>query len=218
MRLLRPLLLASIAGAALTSPAFAQEDPRLNAIETQIRALQAELAKVRRDLNAGNAELRNARQARTRQTAPAARPANRAAQQAEAERGGLNPNVPVSNVAPPSTSAPPAPDNPGGLSFPKGRPTLTFNDGRFSTSVGLQLHYDVGGYFQGDRQPDTRGVQRLDTFGQNLRRARLLFEFRYDDVQVNVTPDFGGSSDGNPTLYEANINWAPVKPLTAPPG
>ncbi len=215
MSLLRPLLLASVAGAALTSPAFAQETSRLNAIENQIRALQAELAKVRRDLNARNAELQNARQARARQTAPAARPANLSAQQAEAERGGLNPNVPISNVAPPSTSAPPAPENPGGVSFPKGRPTFTSNDGRFSTSVGLQLHYDLGGYFQGDRRPDTRGVQRLDTFGQNLRRARLPFEFRYDDFQINVTPDFGGSPDGSPTLYEANINWAPIKPLTA---
>ena len=219
MRPLRPFLLASVAGTALALPAFAQEDPRLNAIENQIRALQAELAKVRHDLNASNAALRSARQARARQTpaAPGQPPADRT-KQAQAPASAANPTEQVSSIAPPATNAAPAPENPGGVSFPKGRPTLTTNDGRASLAVGLQLHYDIGGYFQGSRQPDTRQYPRLDTFGENLRRARVPFVFKYENFQINLTPDFGGTPDGSPTLYEANINWNPIKPLTATVG
>ena len=124
-------------------------------------------------------------------------------------------NSPASSRAPASTSAASTPVNPGGISFPQGRPTLTSGDGRLSLGVGLQLHYDVGGYFQGSNRPDNRSVTRLNTFGENLRRARIPFVFKYDDFQVNVTPDFGNSPDGTPTLYEANFNWNPIKPLVA---
>ncbi len=222
------------AGALVPCPAAAQEDPRLGAIETQIRALQAELAKVRRELAASRAAPRPARPAPARPAAaevPSSRTAGGGAaggggsasgasgggaQQARAEAtaGGGAPAGQTSSVAPPSTSAPPGAANPGGLSFPKGRPTLTSEDGRLSAAVGLQLHYDLGGYFQGGRQPDTRSTPRLDSFGQNLRRGRLPFEFKFDDFQVNLTPDFGGSPDGSPTLYEASLNWLPIKPLT----
>lgn len=195
-----------------TLPALAQEDPRLAAIEAQIRALQAELGRVRRDLNASNSELRAARQARTRQPEASASP-GRGTQQASAPGPGANAG-PTSSVAPPSTSAPAAAPTAGGVSFPAGRPTLSSADGSTSLAVGLQLHYDVGGYFQGNRTPDTRLVPRLNSFGENLRRARLPFVFKYQDVTVNVTPDFGGSPDGMATLYEANINYSPVKALT----
>lgn len=221
------LFTATLTCTALASPALAQGDPRLNAIEAQIRALQAELNRVRRDLNASNAELRRTREARP-PGPPAATPAGpgatpaRGAQQASAPSPGAAPNTdrggPPSNIAPPSTSASPAPANPGGISFPQGRPTFTSTDGRYSFAVGLQLHYDLGGYFQGNRSPDTRQAPRLNTFGQNLRRARVPFVFKYDDFQVNLTPDFGGSPDGSPTLYEANVNWTPIRPLTLTAG
>lgn len=214
------LLLAGSLLPAMAGPALAQEDPRLAAIEAQIRALQTELARVRRDLNASNSELRAARQARTRQPEPSAPPSQPGAppggvQQASAPSGGPNGSRETSSVAPPSTSAPAAAPAAGGVSFPAGRPTLTSGDGSTSLAVGLQLHYDVGGDFQGSRStPDTRLVPRLDTFGENLRRARLPFVFKYQDFTVNVTPDFGNSPDGTPTLYEANINYTPIKPLT----
>ena len=195
----------TLAAVIAAPPALAQEAARLSQIEAQIRALQAELARVRRDLAARDGEVRAARQdaARTR---------------ALTERQARAPTPVV--VASPVVSPPPLPtraaeaDNPGFLSFPKGRPTFTSEDKRFSAAVGLQLHYDIGDYFQGSRAPDTRGVPRLDTFGQNLRRARIPFVFKYDDFQINLTPEFGGSPDGTPTLFEANINWTPVKPLT----
>jgi phosphate-selective porin O/P len=51
-------------------------------------------------------------------------------------------------------------------------------------------------------------------------RCKLLFELvwgfvaKYDDFRVNVTPDFGNNPDGNPTLFEANVNYTGIKPLT----
>jgi phosphate-selective porin OprO/OprP len=50
--------------------------------------------------------------------------------------------------------------------------------------------------------------------GLNLRRGRRYFIGKFDDLRVNVAPDFGGSPDGNPTLFEANINYTGIKPLT----
>ena len=213
------ILLAGTTLSAVANPARAQEDPRLAAIEAQIRALQAELGKVRRDLNASNTELRAARQARARPAEPAggSTPPQGGTQQASTPGASANLSGATSNVAPASTSATGAP-GPGTVSFPMGRPTLTSSDGRASVAVGLQLHYDIGGYFQGGRRPDTRLAPRLNTFGENLRRARIPFVFKYEDFTVNVTPDFGGSPDGSPTLYEANINYSPIKPLTLTAG
>ena len=200
---------AGVAAAALTpASAVAQQDPRLNAIEAQIKALQAELARVRRDLAASRNEVRASREARpSRPAPPRAEPV-----QASAQPGGNLPQE-TSSVAPPQTSAAGAPANPGGVGFPAGRPTFTSNDGRFSAAVGLQLHYDIGGAFAGTN--NSAQPNRLNSFGQNLRRARLPFVFKYDDFQVNITPDFGGSPDGSPTLYEANLNYSPKgTPLT----
>ena len=226
MAMKRALVAAGLTVAAFGSPAHAQDDPRLNAIEAQIRALQSELARVRRSLAASNNELRSARQAQTRPEAPSAAPP--AASAAPPSRGGVqqagapqsqptDANGPPNSSSAPASNAPPAPPNPGGLSFPRGRPTFTSPDGRLSIAVGLQFNYDLGGDLQGSRQrPDTRQFPRLNTFGENLRRGYIPFVFKYDDFQVNITPDFGGSPDGSPTLYEANINWAPsaIKPLT----
>jgi len=223
----RFLLLAGVGAALLPTPAPAQEDPRLSAIEAQIKALQTELQRVRRDLAARDGEVRAARkdaadaranQARLAKAPPGtqATPGQPPSGQGGVQRaGGGTDSSPAQSSAPASTSASGGTANPGGLGFPQGRPTFTSNDGRFSAAVGLQLHYDLGGYFQGSNRPDNRSVTRLNTFGQNLRRARIPFVFKYDDFQVNVTPDFGGSPDGQPTLYEANFNWSPIKPLVA---
>ena len=48
-----------------------------------------------------------------------------------------------------------------------------------------------------------------------MRRGRIYFVGKFDDFRVNITPDFGGSPDGAPTLNEANINYTGVKPVTA---
>ena len=223
IRYSRILLAAGIGATLLPAVAAAQEDPRLSAIEAQIRALQNELQRVRRDLNARDGEVRAARQeaaqARAEQARlakqPSAPPAGARGPQTLGVTAASPDNSPASSRSPASTSAADASVNPGGISFPQGRPTLTSSDGRASFAVGLQLHYDVGGYFQGSNRPDNRSVTRLNTFGENLRRARIPFVFKYDDFQVNLTPDFGNSPDGSPTLYEANFNWTPIKPLVA---
>ncbi len=153
--------------------------------------------------------------------APRVQPPGPASPASTANRDRIDSNGPPSSVSPPADNAPSAPPNPGGLSFPRGRPTLTSPDGQLSVALGLQLGFDAGGYFQGSRRGlDTRQFPRLNTFGENLRRAYIPFVFRYDTFQVNITPDFGGSPDGSPTLYEANLNWQPsmIRPLTATVG
>ena len=75
------------------------------------------------------------------------------------------------------------------------------------------MQFDMGGYFQ---NPNPQFPQLND--GVNLRRGRIYFVGKFDDFRVNVTPDFGGSPDGAPTLNEANINYTGVKPVTATVG
>ncbi|WP_149540846.1 OprO/OprP family phosphate-selective porin [Siccirubricoccus phaeus] len=189
------LLLTAAGLALLSSPAFAQDAARLQSIEQQIRALQGELARLRRESAAREAETRAAREeaARARTDAAAAR------QQAA--------TVPAPAPAPAADQV--------RLSMPGGRPTFTSADGRFQASIGGQVQWDVGGAIRGaPGTPNNRGVPDINSFGQNLRRARIPFTFRFDDVTLNVTPDFGGSPDGTPTLYEANFNWNPIRPLT----
>ena len=178
----------------LPGPSQAQSDPRLSSIEAQIRLLQSELSRVRRDLAARDREVRDARTAATRTpAAPTAAPA-----------------APPVATAASGTTPPAATATTASVSLPAGRPTWTSSDGRYSASIGAQLHFDVGGYLQGDeQQPDNRNINRLNTFGTNVRRARIPLTLRADQFQVTINPDFGGSPDGNPSLYEASISWSP---------
>jgi phosphate-selective porin OprO and OprP len=84
-----------------------------------------------------------------------------------------------------------------------------------SFAVGMQVQFDMGTYFQ-NPLPTTQFPQ-LNS-GVNLRRGRIFFVARYDDFTLNITPDFGGSPDGSPTLYEANLNFTGFKPVTATVG
>ncbi|TCH99818.1 porin [Roseococcus sp. SYP-B2431] len=197
------LLLASVSLMAMgaAQPAQAQDAGRLQAIEAQIRSLQGELNRMRRESSRREGEARAARE-----EAATARAEASAAQRSAAQA-----------VAAAPAAAPAEP--PVRLAMPGGRPTFTSPDGRFSASVGALIHFDMGGYIRDGRgNPDTRGVPKMNSFGTNLRRARIPFSFRYDDFTLNVTPEFGGSPDGSPSLYEANINWNPVRPLTITAG
>ncbi|MBC7800729.1 MAG: hypothetical protein H7Z10_08905 [Gemmatimonadaceae bacterium] len=72
----------------------------------------------------------------------------------------------------------------------------------------------MGGYLQDNgRSPDTRTLTRANTLGTNVRRARIPFTFRADQFSVTLTPDFGSSPDGSPSLYEGSINWSPNRQL-----
>jgi len=190
-------------------PAAAQEAARMEAVERQIRSLQQELARIRREATTREAETREARQ-----QADAAR-----AEATEARRSAAA--APAAATAAVAQARPASAAAEGRLTFPGYRPTFTSADGRFVASVGAQVQYDIGGYLRdAPGRPNNRAVPGLDTFGQNLRRGRLPFSFRYDDVTLNLTPDFGGSPDGTPSLYEANLNWNPgrLKQLTVTAG
>ena len=54
--------------------------------------------------------------------------------------------------------------------------------------------------------------------GVNARRVRIpLTATLAHDYVLKITPDFGGSPDGNTTsqlLYEANVNYIGFKPFT----
>ena len=99
--------------------------------------------------------------------------------------------------------------------MPEGRPTIATTDGRLSLAIGGLMQFDMGGYFQ-NPNPNTQ-FPKLNN-GFNLRRGRLYFVGKFDDFTVNVTPDFGGSPDGSPTLFEANVNYTGIKPVTATVG
>src|SRR4029077_1300478 len=117
-----------------------------------------------------------------------------------------------------AASAPPAPAAPSEgikVGFPGGRPTISSSDGRISFAIGNQTQFDYGGYYQ--NPGSTAQFPQLNN-GVNLRRERIYFVAKYDDFTLNVTPDFGGSPDGNltnQTLYEANLNFTGFKPVTA---
>ncbi|MFC7476771.1 porin [Dankookia sp. GCM10030260] len=181
------------------SPARAQDAARMEAIERQIRSLQGELGKMRREMQAREAETRAAKQEATQARAEA-----QAAQQSTQRR--------LDTAPPPARLTAAAPADQVRIAFVNARPTITSGDGRFQAALGAQVQWDVGGALQGGNRP--AGSATLDSFGQNLRRGRLFFSMKYDDFQLNLTPDFGGSPDGTASLYEANFNWSPVKPLT----
>jgi phosphate-selective porin OprO/OprP len=101
------------------------------------------------------------------------------------------------------------------VSMPEGRPTIATADGRASLAIGGLVQFDMGGYFQHVNQ--NTEFPHLNN-GVNLRRGRLYFVGRFDDFRVNITPDFGGSPDGAPTLFEANVNYTGFKPVTATVG
>ncbi|MFT8368186.1 MAG: porin [Acetobacter papayae] len=95
------------------------------------------------------------------------------------------------------------------IGFPKGRFTVSSEDGAYGFSVGLAFHEDFGGFMGMSSAP---GQSRGDFSGltENARRIRIPFTFRYKDWVANVTPDLGGSTDGYQTyqnLYEANLNY-----------
>ncbi|MBS0966623.1 OprO/OprP family phosphate-selective porin [Acetobacter okinawensis] len=96
------------------------------------------------------------------------------------------------------------------VGFPKGRFTVSSEDGAYGFSVGLAFHEDFGG-FLGTNARGSEKAGDFSSFTENARRIRIPFTFRYKDWVANVTPDFGaGSADGastDQTLYEANLNY-----------
>ena len=213
-------MLAAVCAAILPVVANAQDPAidRIEAIERHIRGLQSELQRLKSELGEAKQQLRHSRgeaqraQEELRQAREAAR--TNAAGRA---RGG---NRRAPNNANRGTGAGRRPGRCRRVrgikvSMPEGRPTIATADGRASLAIGGLVQFDMGGYFQ-NPNPNTQFPQLNN--GVNLRRGRLYFVGKFDDFTVNVTPDFGRSPDGSPTLYEANVNYTGIKPVTATVG
>jgi phosphate-selective porin OprO/OprP len=230
--------LTAVCAAVLPVAAHAQDaaNDRIEAIERQMRTLQKEheremrtfqsdLQRLKSELGEAKQQLRQSRieAQRDREEAHQAREAadqarqdaaTAAAAQAQATRAAAQAQAAAATLPPAVAAAPPAGPGFGGfeVGMPLGRPTIASADGRMSFAIGGLWQLDMGGYFQ-NPYPNTQ-FPKLPSTAVNLRRGRLYFVAKYDDWRVNVTPDFGDNPDGNPTLYEANINYTGIKPLT----
>ncbi len=196
------------------TPANAQTAAQMDAIQAQINALQAELKKMKSDMTKRDEQLRAA-QAQAAQARAEAKQAQSNAQQAESSATEAKQQSAAAQTAVATTvAAAPAEKPPGAtLDMRNGRPTLTSADGKWSVSMGLQMQFDFGGYFTGNN-PNPNATATLAPFNQTLRRGRIPFQFRYEDFVAAITPDFGGTPDGNVSLYEASFNYSGLKPLT----
>ncbi|MBV8457122.1 MAG: hypothetical protein JO122_10975 [Acetobacteraceae bacterium] len=206
--------------------AYAQDAAldRIEAIEHQIRGLRSELQQLKNELRDAKQHLRQSRNdaQRAREEAREAREAQERARQKAVKAADAVPNPPSPSSGGGAGWGPPqvreaavAASEGVKVSMPEGRPTIATADGRLSLAIGGLMQFDMGGYFQ-NPNPNTQFPKLND--GVNLRRGRIYFVGRFDDFRVNITPDFGGSPDGSPTLFEANINYTGLKPITATVG
>jgi phosphate-selective porin OprO/OprP len=214
--------------AAITpSTAYAQDTTadRIEAIERQIKNLTGELKQLKNELGAAKQQLQQSR-SEAQRSKEEARQAREAADQARQDAGRAataetQATQAASQAQAALAAAPPPPSAAGRgieVGFPGGRPTISSSDGRMSFAIGTQTQFDMGTYFQ-NPNPNTQ-FPDLNS-GVNLRRGRIFFVARFDDWTFNITPDFGGSPDGNNSsqfLYEANLNFTGFKPFTATVG
>jgi phosphate-selective porin OprO and OprP len=213
-------MLAAVCAAILPVVANAQDPAidRIEAIERHIRGLQSELQRLKSELGEAKQQLRHSRgeAQRAQEELREAREAAERTRQDAVKAATAEPQT-TQTAAQVQAAAPAAADGSAGIkvSMPEGRPTIATTDGRASLAIGGLVQFDMGGYFQ-NPNPNTQFPQLNN--GVNLRRGRLYFVGKFDDFTVNVTPDFGGSPDGSPTLYEANVNYTGIKPVTATVG
>src|SRR5580700_7767349 len=207
---------------AMVPAATYADDPaidRIEAIERQVRGLQSELQGLRSELDEAKRQLHRSRseaqraQDRLREAREAAGRAQQAALSGETAAGRAAQTS--AQLQTPATSADPTESTGVKVNMPEGRPTIVSADGRTSLAIGGLMQFDIGGYFQ-NPSPNTQFPHLND--GVNLRRGRIYFTGKFDDFTVNITPDFGGSPDGSPTLFEANVNYTGIKPVTATVG
>src|SRR5271169_5000877 len=220
-RCIRRGALVALCTAVIPAAAQAQtaSPDRIDAIEQQIRKMQAELKDLKGELGQAKEQLRQSRgeAARSKEQVRQAQQAAEQAKQNAASAASFQYQAGQAAAQAQAAAAVGTTASAAGVSvtMPNGRPTITSSDGRASLAIGSQVQFDMGGYFQ-NPGPNTQ-FPNLNN-GVNLRRARIFFVGKFDDFTLNLTPDFGGSPDGSPTLYEANLNWSGLKPVTATVG
>jgi phosphate-selective porin OprO/OprP len=215
--------LIAVCAAVVPVAVQAQEAPdaRIDKIERQILNLQSELQQLKGELGEARHQLRQSRSEaqRSKDEALQARQAAQQAQQnaAIAQSQATQAAVKATAVAAAPQAVLPAPapaPSAAIVTMPNGRPTITSSDGRASFAIGMQVQFDMGGYFQSP-YPSTQ-YPNLNN-GVNLRRGRIYFVGKYDDFVLNFTPDFGGVPDGSTTsqyIFAANLQYVGVKPVT----
>ena len=224
--------LVAVCVAVMPVAAAAQDaaSARIDAIERQIKKLQSELQQLKGELGEAKQQLRQSRSEaqrareemrQAREAADRARQdaAKAATAQAQTNEAALQVRTAQAQTLQLQTASAAAQAAAATKEFtvgmPNGRPTIASSDGQMSFAIGGLMQFDMGSYFQ-NVNPNTQ-YPNLNN-GVNLRRGRLYFVGKWDDWRVNITPDFGGNPDGNPTLYEANINYTGLKPITATVG
>jgi len=215
--------LIALCAAVIPVAVQAQEAPdgRIDKIERQIRNLQSELQQLKGELGEAKQQLRQSR-SEAQRSKEQARQTREAAQQAQqnaaAAAASQSQATQAAAKAQAITAAPPAATAAVGgvtLTMPNGRPTISSSDSRASFAIGSLVQFDMGGYFQ--HPSPTTQFPNLNN-GVNLRRARIYLVGKFDNFTLNFTPDFGGRPDGTPTIYEANLNYVGIKPVTATVG
>lgn len=226
-----------LAGIAPVAEAASTED-------SEIRLLRAEMSQMRRDMQQQIVTLKHqlAKSDATSTKGRMGQAAGHGRNTMHVADGAYDPNVqfgeqePLKKVAPLSGVGTPPSDRGDTMSwkdfkaatasdeevrvggmivgFPKGRFTVSSEDGAYGFSVGLAFHEDFGGFLGGgQRAGNTKGD--FSGFTENARRIRIPFTFRYKDWVANVTPDLGGGGgDGyakDQTLYEANLNYTGLR-------
>ena len=204
------LVTTILSGVAATTPARAQDAVRIDTIQSQINALQSELRLMKSELVKRDNQVRAAQEQASRARADA-RQAKTSATEAK-EQSALAQATVATAAAPPLAVVANEPQ--ATLRMRGGRPTFTSADGKYLVSLGLQLNFDFGGYFTGTTPNPNNRSATLAPLGENLRRFRIPLQFRYEDIVVAVTPEFGGTPDGTVSIYEANISYSGIKPLT----
>lgn len=223
-----------LAGIAPVAEAASTED-------SEIRLLRAEMSQMRRDMQQQIVTLKHqlAKSDATSTRGHMGQAAGHGRNAMHVADGNYDPNVqfgeqePLKKVAPVSGVGTPPSDRGDTMSwkdfkaatasdeevrvggmivgFPKGRFTVSSEDGAYGFSVGLAFHEDFGSFLGMSRNGQNGPKGDFDGFSENARRIRIPFTFRYKDWVANVTPDFGaGGTDGytnDQLLYEANLNY-----------
>jgi phosphate-selective porin OprO/OprP len=212
-------VLVAVCTGVVPAAAAAQSSPidRIEAIERQIKNLTGELQHLKNELGEAKRQLKQSRDEaqRSKEEARQAREAADQARQdavraptAESQAAQAAAQAQAAAATPPAAVAA---SEGVTVSMPRGRPTIATADGRRSLALGGLMQFDMGGYFQ-NVNPNTE-FPHLNN-GVNLRRGRLYFLGTFDDFTANITPDFGDRPDGVVSLFEANVNYIGIKPLT----
>jgi len=189
----RPVL-AQSAQSAPSSDAAAR-DARIDALEAQLKRVEAELAALRQAQQPAAAAAPQAAQANG--TAPGTPPPGTAAS------AGLGREVPTRES--PRTFGEGVPTTAAVARLDSGRPVISTPDGRFSANLIAVMQFDVADYFQRSAGPLATDLRRAGSASDNtrarelsngttFRRARIGIGGRaFGDFEYSALFDFGGS-------------------------